>query len=120
MTNKFACFVVCSSLALALGACGSDEVSDSPADLPADQIDVAGEAQKVLAAELGIDESSIELVSVADEVWSDSCVGLGGPTESCLAAETPGFRVVLGVDGKKYTYRTDLTGVEIRLEVAEH
>lgn len=119
MTKKLVCFVVCSSLALALGACGNDAGGGPPADLPAEQIDAAGAAQLALAVELGIDEDSIDLVSVTDEVWSDGCLGLGGPAESCLAAETPGFRVVLGVDGKEYTYRTDLTGVEARLEVTE-
>jgi hypothetical protein len=116
--KRLAFSIVCSSLALVLAACGEDG-GGAPADLPAEQIDAAGAAQTSLAAEVGIDESSIELVSVSDEVWQDSCLGLGGPAESCLAAETPGFRVVLEAEGKEYTYRTDLSGDEVRLEVTE-
>ena len=120
MKTRFVGLFICSALVLVLGACGSDGGGgDVPADLPDEQIDAAAAAQEMLSAELGIDENSVELVSVTDEVWSDSCLGLGGPAESCLAAETPGFRVVLAVDGEDYTYRTDLTGVEVRLEATK-
>lgn len=48
--------------------------------------------------------------------WSDSCLGLGGPAESCLAAITPGYEVTVKVGNKEQTYRTNEDGSVIRLE----
>jgi hypothetical protein len=69
--TRLAFLIVCSSLALVLAACGSEDGGGTPADLPAEQIDAAGAAQTSLASDVGVDDSSIEVVSVSDEVWQD-------------------------------------------------
>ena len=76
----------------------------------------AKQAAEKLAADLKVDTSSVTVVSSEMVTWSDSCLGLGGPAESCLQVETPGFRVVLSVDGKTYIYRTDFSGSNVRLD----
>jgi len=48
--------------------------------------------------------------------WPDSCLGLPGPSETCLDVITPGFRIVLKHDGVACTWRTNADGTEVRLE----
>ncbi|MDX1664363.1 MAG: hypothetical protein R3272_11240 [Candidatus Promineifilaceae bacterium] len=75
----------------------------------------AVEAQRVLAQRLNTAQSEIEILEVEQAEWSDSCLGLGGPAESCLQVITPGFRVMLGAEGEVYEARTDLEGQNIRI-----
>lgn len=84
-------------------------------DLPAEPAAVLARAD--LAKNLGVDEKSIVIMLVEEKEWSDGCLGLGGPAESCLAAITPGFRVELVSKGQTYVYRTDKTGGSLRIEV---
>lgn len=83
-------------------------------DLPVEP--AAAVARKDLATKLGADEKSIVILQVKDMSWNDSCLGLGGPAESCLQALTPGFEVEMLVEGKTYIYRTDKIGDLARIE----
>ena len=73
------------------------------------------EAQRFLSGELDVPLEQVQLVSSEQIVWSDSCLGLGGIAESCLAEDTPGWRAVFEVEGEQYELRTDEEGAEIRL-----
>lgn len=84
-------------------------------DLPVEP--AAAIARKDLAAKLSVNEKSIVILQITEETWSDGCLGLGGPAESCLAALVPGFKVEMQAQGKTYIYRTDKTGTNIRAEV---
>jgi hypothetical protein len=68
-----------------------------------------------LAGELGLTEAEIELISAEMTEFNDSCLGLGGPEESCLQAITPGWLVVLSAGGQEYEVHTDETGVQVRV-----
>jgi hypothetical protein len=68
-----------------------------------------------LAAELGVTEAEIELVSLEGVEFTDSCLGLGQPNESCLQAITPGWLIMLGAGGQEYEVHTDATGQQVRL-----
>ncbi len=76
----------------------------------------AAEARKDLAAKLGVAVNSIVILKVEEKTWSDGCLGLGGPAESCLMALVDGFRVEMVAKGKTYVYRTDKTGASVRSE----
>ncbi len=79
----------------------------------------AVEAAKILlAAELNIDVSQIVVFQVQAITWQDSCLGLAEQGELCSTVETPGFKVTLTVGDTNYSYHTDLTGGNIRLETA--
>lgn len=69
-----------------------------------------------LGQELGLDPEQIEVVSVLETTWSDSCLGLGGPQESCLQIMTPGWQVILSAQGKQYELHTDEDGNSVRLQ----
>ncbi len=83
-------------------------------DLPVEP--AAEEARKDLAAKLSVDEKSIVILLVEEKTWTDGCLGLGGPAESCLQALVDGFRVELLAEGTTYVYRTDKTGASVRAE----
>jgi hypothetical protein len=72
-------------------------------------------AQAALARELGLEPAAIELVNFEQREWSDSCLGLGGPAESCAAVITPGWEVTLQADGQLHQVRTDFDGEQVRI-----
>ena len=72
-------------------------------------------ARAALAAELGIDELTITRQEITRQDWTDSCLGLGGPAESCLQAITPGYRLVLQAGEELWEARTNLDGSVVRL-----
>jgi hypothetical protein len=73
-------------------------------------------AREMLAEREAIPVDQIEIISFLRAEWSDSCLGLGGPAESCLAAITPGWRVELKIEIKQFVARTDEFGEAIRFE----
>ena len=48
--------------------------------------------------------------------WPDACLGLLDKEAMCAEVITPGFRVTLEANGKTYVYRTNETGLVLRLE----
>lgn len=87
------------------------QTADPTTELPL----AAVRAREELAAELGVAVEQVEVVSFTQEEWTDSCLGLGGPAESCLQAITPGWQVLLSVEGQTYEVRTDQTGNSVRI-----
>ncbi len=79
----------------------------------------AVEAAKILlAGELNIATSQITVFSLKQMSWPDSCLGIPVQDEVCNPEVIPGFRVTLTDGAINYTYRTDLTGGNLRLETA--
>lgn len=72
-------------------------------------------ARAALAAQLGVDELSITRQEIVPQDWTDSCLGLGGPAESCLQAITPGYRLLLQAGDEVYEARTNHDGSVVRL-----
>lgn len=106
--------IIVLTLSLFAVACGSAPAS--PADEP-EQIEAVDAAVEALAAQLGLEKEDIKLLKVEDAEWTDSCLGLGGPAESCLQVITPGYRVTLEAGGMLYLLRTDTTGSQVRLDI---
>jgi len=93
----------------------ADEMNDGLDSLP-DAI--ASTVKADLREEIG--DTSLQIGRYSRETWSDGCLGLGGPAESCLAALTEGWQVeVIDSTGKSYFYRTDLDGNQIRRSTLE-
>jgi hypothetical protein len=83
-------------------------------DLPVEP--AAAAARLDLAGKLGVAEKSIVILNIEERTWTDGCLGLGGPAESCLQALVEGFRVEMLAHGTTYFYRTDATGASLRQE----
>jgi hypothetical protein len=58
------------------------------------------------------------VISVEKVEWSDSCLGVGLPAESCAAVITPGYKITLDVAGQEYVIHTDEGGYQTRLASA--
>jgi pyruvate/2-oxoglutarate dehydrogenase complex dihydrolipoamide acyltransferase (E2) component len=56
------------------------------------------------AADLGIDEAAIELVSAAAVTWPDGAIGCPEPDAFYTQALVDGYRIVLEVDGEQLHY----------------
>jgi hypothetical protein len=79
---------------------------------------VAGVVRQMLMQQLQADFDEIEIVEIEEMEWPDGCLGLPATNEMCILMITPGYRIVLEVDGDEYVYRTDQQGLVIRLEAA--
>jgi len=106
----------------------SPETHDAPAamttapaedELPAT---VRDRIKADLASQLGIPTTDLTVGQHRRETFSDSCLGLGGPAESCLAALTEGWQVevVNTRTGAQYVYRSDLSGHQVRQMTSEY
>lgn len=71
-------------------------------------------AQADLAAKLGIEPVQAPIASLTPAEFSDSCLGLGGPAESCLQVITPGYIVTFQLKGMEYVYHTNEDGSILR------
>ncbi len=89
-------------------------VAPTPFDAPLLPPAAALAAQKALATQLGVGVEEIIIARIEQVQWNDSCLGLGGPAESCLQVITPGFRVVLVHGDTGYTFHTNDDGSVLR------
>jgi len=72
-------------------------------------------AQQVLAAQLGILPEEVRILGVEKVDWPDACLGIQTTGLMCAQVITPGFRVLLEAQGKRYEFHTDLSGSDVRL-----
>lgn len=77
------------------------------------------QARAALAAQLGIAQDEITVVSAEPVEWPDACLGLPQADEMCAQVITPGYRIVLEARGGRYIAHTDQTGGQVRLAPAE-
>jgi putative hemolysin len=98
---------------------GKEAAYPSTGACPAFENKAAEAARGSLAGQLKVDPCTITMTSLDQATYTDTCLGLGGPAESCAQEETQGFKVVLTADGKNYTFHTDLSGENVRQEPAD-
>ncbi|NEP17554.1 MAG: hypothetical protein F6J97_11715 [Leptolyngbya sp. SIO4C1] len=79
---------------------------------------VSEQVKSALSQSIGVSQTQLDIADYSQETWSDGCLGLGGPAESCLAALTEGWRVevVNRETSQRYVYRTDEIGDSMRRE----
>jgi hypothetical protein len=65
---------------------------------------------KQLAMNLGLQESSISVLSSSDVEFSDSCLGVAMQDVMCAQVITPGKIIVLEAEGVQYTYHVSTDG----------
>jgi heat shock protein HslJ len=114
---------------LALAACapqgsgvpvtGDTPDAGTPAASPELPAKAVLDAQQWLATQLKVGTEEVQIIEAEQAEWTDSCLGLGRPDESCLQAITPGWRAVFEVNGQRYEIRTDRSGSVIRLASPE-
>ncbi len=75
-------------------------------------------ARQTLAQQLGLDPAAITIVSADAVEWPNSCLGVVKPGEMCADVITPGYKVVLEAQGKKYEVHTSENGASVRIAPA--
>jgi hypothetical protein len=106
--------VVCVSCAL-LMACGDDDASLAGADATATPEAIPLPAPAIAAIEtaaidLRVPLERVELVEYAPLDWPSPALGCPKRGKMYAQVITPGYRVLLRIDGREYAYHTDRTG----------
>lgn len=79
-----------------------------------DSADVEQSVIKQLAANLGLQESDISVVSNTTIEFNDACMGVAMEGVMCAQVVTPGHIIVLEANGVLYEYHTDADGSRIQ------
>ncbi|MEJ2266405.1 MAG: hypothetical protein P8X95_23410 [Anaerolineales bacterium] len=113
-TKKLALLFVV-SLALILSACAPAQALPANPTLSPSELSPAVQAAiKQLSSATGVNVQDIQIISTEQVDWPDACLGLPNTGETCAQVVTPGFQVVLQVNGQKYEFRTDKQGNIVR------
>lgn len=71
-------------------------------------------AKTDLAHRLGVAESEIQLVSVAEKDFPNAVLGVPVKGEMAMQMISSGWQIDLRADGKKYEYRADKYQIRLR------
>ncbi|MBD2465626.1 hypothetical protein H6G89_32045 [Oscillatoria sp. FACHB-1407] len=77
---------------------------------------VSSRVRRALSRFLNVRRRDISIVSYTQQVWADSCLGLGTPLDQCRQETIQGWRVVVTNGQRNWTYRSDRSGRRLRLE----
>ena len=112
-----------------LSACATPTVSTEDRIPPEDGAyqttpdPLLGTAEYPLAVLIALEELSQETAIPAEEVavvsykqveWPTACLGFSEPGEMCAQVITPGWLIVLKVQGENFEFHTDQDGSDIR------
>lgn len=75
-----------------------------PTDLPARAQTIAAEARRDLAGRLNVATDAVKVVRVEAVDWPDASLGCPQPGMMYAQVITPGYRLILEVAGRTYTY----------------
>ncbi|MBK9052605.1 MAG: hypothetical protein IPL78_17330 [Chloroflexi bacterium] len=107
-------YLVLTIVGLLLAACTTQGTNDTTTQVPELQAGAVLAAQNWVAQQLNEAVEQVELVSVEQAEWTDSCLGLGQLNESCAQAVTPGWQATFRVNGQEYEVRTNEDGSVVR------
>jgi hypothetical protein len=58
----------------------------------------------------------VDFLSIERREWPDACLGIARGDEACAEVVTPGFLIIVEIDGQRFTFHSDETGQIIRME----
>ncbi|MEO7909374.1 MAG: hypothetical protein ABIV47_06955 [Roseiflexaceae bacterium] len=73
-------------------------------------------ARTALARELAVAEADIAVVSVEENEWRDSSLGCPKPGVNYLQVITPGYKITLEAQGRRYEYHSDTNRRVVRCD----
>lgn len=85
-------------------------IEDSATQISEDLTPAQQAAISELARNLGLSEDQIRIVSTEAVEWPDSCLGISEDDTACAEVITPGYSVILDVNGNQVEYRTNEDG----------
>jgi hypothetical protein len=91
------------------GGGGNTNGGNGGANVPGDAEDAVLAAKEDIVNEIyeGRTIDEITVVLVTPQQWPDACLGVPEEGEACAQVITPGFEIVLELEGAHYTYHTD-------------
>jgi len=89
--------------------------AEATVEVSGEAADAVSKASQALAEELKISADRIEVVSSEAVEWPDSCLGVTSADTMCAQVITPGYSVVLSVDGKQYEVHTNADGTSVMI-----
>jgi hypothetical protein len=96
-----------------------DEDEEFSEDGETSEFPAAAERARAEAASFyNTDIENAVIVSAEYNDWPDGCLGLAAEDEMCITVITPGYYVLIRVDGIMRAYRTDIDGTVIRQETS--
>lgn len=107
-------YLVLTMVGLLLAACSTQGVNATTTLVPELQAEAVLAAQNWVAQQLNETVEQVELISVEQTEWTDSCLGLGQLNESCAQVITPGWQAIFRVNGQEYEVRTNEDGSTVR------
>lgn len=60
--------------------------------------------------------AALRITQAQKQSWGDSCLGLAEPGKLCAQVIVPGWKVVVTDGQRKFVYRTDEKGQQVKLE----
>jgi hypothetical protein len=88
---------------------GEDNMQEKPKPgIPDPSRPMVAKVKADLAAQLNVEQDAITVVEVRSVQWADSSLGCPESDMMYLMVITPGYRIVLELDGKEYYYHTSL------------
>ena len=79
---------------------------------------LANKLRQDLSKRLSISPGKLRVLEASRQSWPNGCLGLEKPGEMCTFMIVEGWRVVLSDGNRRWVYRTDLRGLNFRLETA--
>ena len=73
-------------------------------------------ARAALAKDLAVAETDIAVVTVEENEWRDSSLGCPKPGINYLQVITPGYKIILEAQGKRYEYHSDTNRRVVRCD----
>lgn len=87
------------------------EQEESPVTTPSEETaQVVAVAKERLARELDTSTEVVEILAVEPTEWSDASLGCPEPGKMYAQVVTPGYRVLLEVEGEQFEVHTDREG----------
>ncbi len=93
-----------------LGTPTAAPIPPTTTHIPVDQTPAQRAAIANLAQGLGIPAAQISVVSTEAITWPNGCVGVQRIGVLCTMNQVPGFRIILGANGKQYEVHTNQDG----------
>lgn len=99
-------------LVIVFVACNPASIPDTGSETTPDGFPplVVSEAITQLSQELNITTEEIDISELSQVDWPDACLGIPLEGQACAQVITPGFRVLLEVDGQQYEFRSNQDG----------
>lgn len=95
-----------------------EPTEEATAEPASEGVDMGALVRQILAQQLQLNLDQIEIISVEEVEWPDACLGVYTADMMCAQVITPGYRVVLAVDGQQYEYHTNVDGSYVQLFAA--